>query len=212
MVHHTGSPPPPPSTHGAHGAHWPNIGGWGRESNREIVSFRFVRACVRAVCWGSGNTAKKGSRHFLFSLMPSRRKIPPFSVFPYAPGAVSISLELQCFPFRFELKSKWTRSDTDLKRNWNWGDIEVKPNWHRSEIEVKSKLNRSELEVYPKWNRSDIEVKPKWQFEAKSKVKPKCNRSEIEVKSKWARSETKVKSKWNRSEIEVKPKRHLSEI
>jgi len=65
-------------------------------------SFRFVRACVRAVCWGSGNAAKVSVPPF--SLFPYGPEA--VSLFPYAPGAVSLSLEWSCFPFRFEVKSK----------------------------------------------------------------------------------------------------------
>ena len=51
-------------------------------------SFRFVRACVRAVCWGSGNTAKTCVPPF--SLFPYGLEV--VSLFPYGLGVVSLSL------------------------------------------------------------------------------------------------------------------------
>jgi len=65
-------------------------------------SFRFVRACVCAVWWGSGNPAKTCVPPL--SLFPYGLEV--VSLFPYALGAVSLSLEWRCFPFRFEVKSK----------------------------------------------------------------------------------------------------------
>ena len=53
-------------------ANWPEIGGWGGESNREIVSFRVVRACVRARGADSevGFGRKSQANPFPFSLLP----------------------------------------------------------------------------------------------------------------------------------------------
>ena len=46
------------------------IGGWGCESNREIVSFRVVRACVRAVLIVRLDSAEKVTNPFPSSLLP----------------------------------------------------------------------------------------------------------------------------------------------
>ena len=51
------------------------IGGWGGESNREIVSFRVVRACVRArgaVCMVDSGKKTDPFRPFPFSLLVSQ--------------------------------------------------------------------------------------------------------------------------------------------
>ena len=53
------------------------VGGWGGESNREIVSFRVVRACVRAVLYVRSDPAKKESlRPFPFPFW--YRRLFPF--------------------------------------------------------------------------------------------------------------------------------------
>jgi len=139
-------------------------------------SFRFVRACVRAVCSGSGIAAKVS--------------VPVFSLFPYRVGAVSL------FPYRVgavSLSPEWpkrNRSETEVKSKWNRSETEVQSKRNRSDTKViiRSEI-KSETEVKSKWDRSEFEVKSKW------------NQSETKVSSKWNRSETKVKSKWNPSEI-----------
>ena len=55
------------------------VGGWGGESNREIVSFRVVRACVRAR--GADSEVGFGRKErYRFSLFPFG--IAAFSLFP----------------------------------------------------------------------------------------------------------------------------------
>ena len=61
-------------------AHWLDIGGWGAELNREIVS---CRACVRAVCMSSEFGAKIYGRGL--SLFPFRLR--RFSLFPWSMAA-----------------------------------------------------------------------------------------------------------------------------
>ena len=59
------------------------IGGWGGESNREIVSFRVVRACVRArgaVCKVGFGKKTHPFRSVALSLFPFG--IAAFSLFP----------------------------------------------------------------------------------------------------------------------------------
>ncbi len=60
------------------------IGGWGDETNREIVSCRAVRACVRAralvVRWNFGSNVRPG-----FSLFPFLERRPfPFPLRDYS--------------------------------------------------------------------------------------------------------------------------------
>ena len=58
---------------------YPYIGGWGGESNREIVSFRFVRSCVRA----RGLVVE-----WYFASNPGR----PLSRFPFPSGSCPFPL------------------------------------------------------------------------------------------------------------------------
>ena len=53
-------------------------GGWGRESNREIVSCRAVRAGVRT----RGVVAQVVSQR--------KRRVPPAFTFPFCPGILSL--------------------------------------------------------------------------------------------------------------------------
>jgi len=144
------------------------IGGWGEESNQEIVSFRFVRACARSGCLMEFEF-KKVSTLFPFPLCPSE-----CSLFPWLSAGV--------FPFpvvvrnQIEVRPKWNRIEIEVNRKWSRSEIEVLSTWGRSAIEVKPKLNRSESKVVSKWSRSDIEMKSK------------LNRSESKVNSKWNRS------------------------
>ena len=75
-----GSIPLPEGGGGSNPGSYLYIGGWGGESNREIVSFRVVRACVRA----RGAVCKVG---FGKKTDPFRRPFPfPFwsrSLFPF---------------------------------------------------------------------------------------------------------------------------------
>ena len=131
----------------------------GGESNREIVSCRAVRACVRAVWMPSENRMKFYARPFPFSLLP--QAMFPFPLWDLvSPGGSRW----------VRVKSKWNHSEIEVKSKRSW----VKSKWNHSETEVKSKWTLSEITVISKWNQNDIG----WHL-SEITVKSKWNRSDI---------------------------------
>ena len=79
----------------------------------------------------------------------------------------------------------------------------------RSDTEVTHKCNRSEIEARSGRDWSDVEVASE---KIKNKEESALNRREVEVTSKGVRSEAEVRSMWKRSGIEAVSKCFRSEI